>query len=346
MFLSYYFIIFVKNMYIMNKIKYLPTDYSSNKDVIKTSWSIDPEMTEIFGYQPRLRNSIVFTQESSSGTTTDSAQEVESKQETDTKPKQETYTKPAQKSVWAKAVSKPAETVSKPTTIVPDLATLIPVLPTSKKSEEVPIQEIVQDNPISVQTAQNTAKPEQRVDAQEVAEPKEGKVYTNPQDFVKDMTDAYIKVLTAKGISTDYAKMLVAQDALESNWGKSSLSKAFNLGGVKAIEGVPFVEKETTEYNSKKGMYKTKARFRKFNSLEDYANYKINLLNGKRYRAFTGDPSQFYHRVKAGGYATDPKYVEKLMKIYNNPIFSAKQGGNLPSRIDLLVEKFNKQFNR
>ena len=334
-------------MYTMNKIKYLPTDYSSNKDVIKTSWSIDPEMTEIFGYQPRLRNSIVFTQESSSGTTTDSAQEVESKQETDTKSKQETYTKPAQKSVWAKVVSKPAEVVSKPTTTtMPDLATLIPTLPTSKKSEEVPTQEIVQGNPISVQTAQNTAKPEQRVDAQEVAEPKEGKVYTNPQDFVKDMTDAYIKVLTAKGISTDYAKMLVAQDALESNWGKSSLSKAFNLGGVKAIEGVPFVEKETTEYNSKKGMYKTKARFRKFNSLEDYANYKINLLNGKRYRAFTGDPSQFYHRVKAGGYATDPKYVEKLTKIYNNPIFSAKQGGSIPSRIDILVEKFNKQFNK
>lgn len=334
-------------MYTMNKIKYLPTNYSSNKDVIKTSWSIDPEMTEIFGYQPRLRNSIVFTQESSSGTTTDSAQEAESKQETDTKPKQETYTKPAQKSVWAKVVSKPAEVVSKSaTTTVPDLATLIPVLSTSKKSEEVPIQEIVQDNPISAQTAQNTTKLEQQVSAQEVEELKEGKIYTNPQDFVKDMTDAYTKVLTAKGISTDYAKMLVAQDALESNWGKSSLSKAFNLGGVKAIEGVPFVEKETTEYNSKKGMYKTKAKFRKFNSLEDYANYKINLLNGKRYRAFTGDPSQFYHRVKAGGYATDPKYVEKLMKIYNNPIFSAKQGGSLPSRIDLLVEKFNKQFNR
>ena len=172
-------------------------------------------MTEIFGYQPRLRNSIVFTQESSSGTTTDSAQEAESKQETDTKPEQTTYTKPAQKSVWAKAVSKPAEVVSKPAATMPDLATLIPVLPTSKKSEEIPIQETVQTE--SIQTAQNTAKPEQRGDAQEVTEPKEGKVYTNPQDFVKDMTEAYTKVLTAKGISTDYAKMLVAQDALESN---------------------------------------------------------------------------------------------------------------------------------
>ena len=192
----------------------------------------------------------------------------------------------------------------------------------------------------------NDIKPKQQISAQEVAELKEGKIYTNPQDFVKDMTAAYTKALTAKGISTDYAKMLVAQDALESNWGKSSLSKDFNFGGIKAVEGTPFVEKETKENDSKKGMYTTKAKFRKFNSLDDYVNYKINLLNGKRYQAFTGDPSQFYHRVKAGGYATDPKYVEKLMKIYNNPIFSAKQGGSLPSRIDVLVEKFNKQFNK
>ena len=93
-------------------------------------------------------------------------------------------------------------------------------------------------------------------------------------------------------------------------------------------------------------MYTTKAKFRKFNSLDDYVNYKINLLNGKRYQAFAGDLSQFYVRVKAGGYATDPNYVEKLTKIYNNPIFSAKQGGNMPSRIDILVEKFNRQFNK
>lgn len=149
----------------------------------------------------------MFTQESSSDTTTDSTQEIESKQETDTKP--------AQKSVWAKAVSKPAEVISKPATTVPDLATLITVLPTSKKSKEEPIQETAQTE--FIQTAQNTSKPEQRVDAQGVEELKEGKIYTNPQDFVKDMTDAYTKALTAKGISTDYAKMLVAQDALESN---------------------------------------------------------------------------------------------------------------------------------
>ena len=278
----------------MDEIKYLPIDYSSNKSIVETSWSLDPELIEISGYRPILRNRVVSTKESSNDITTDSAQE--------TKSKQETYTKPAQKTVQAKTVS--------------------------------------------TQMSQNDIKSKQQISTQEVAESKEGKIYTNPQDFVRDMTAAYTKALTAKGISTDYAKMLVAQDALESNWGKSSLSKDFNFGGIKAVEGTPFVEKETKEHDSEKGMYTTKAKFRKFNSLDDYANYKINLLNGKRYQAFIGDPSQFYDRVKAGGYATDPNYVEKLTKIYNNPIFSAKQGGNIPSRIDILIEKFNRQFNK
>ena len=206
----------------------------------------------------------------------------------------------------------------------------------SKRTINEPVQETVQAKPIS----------EQQMHIQEAVESENGKIYTNQQDFVEDMTAAYTKALAARGISTDYAKMLVAQDALESNWGKSSLAKDFNFGGIKAVKGTPFVEKETKEYSSKNGMHKTKSKFRKFNSLNDYVNYKIDLLSGKRYQAFTGDPTQFYHRIKAGGYATDPNYVAKLTNIYNNSILSAKQGGNIPSRIDTLVEKFNKQFNK
>ena len=206
----------------------------------------------------------------------------------------------------------------------------------SKRTINEPVQEAVQAKPIS----------EQQMHTQEAVESENGKIYTNQRDFVEDMTAAYTKALAARGISTDYAKMLVAQDALESNWGKSSLVKDFNFGGIKAINGTPFVEKETKEYSAGKGMHKTKSKFRKFNSLDEYVNYKISLLSGKRYQAFTGDPTQFYHRIKAGGYATDPNYVAKLTNIYNNSILSAKQGGNIPSRIDILVEKFNKQFNK
>ncbi len=265
----------------MEEIKYIPTNYSYNRNITITPWSINPEILYISGYKPRLRNRVVSTQEPSSNATID-----------DTKSEQITYTKPVQETVQAKPVS------------------------------------------------------EQQMHTQEAVESKNGKIYTNQRDFVEDMTAAYTKALAARGISTDYAKMLVAQDALESNWGKSSLVKDFNFGGIKAVNGTPFVEKETKEYSAGKGMRKTKSKFRKFNSLDEYVNYKISLLSGKRYQAFTGDPTQFYHRIKAGGYATDPNYVAKLTNIYNNSILSAKQGGNIPSRIDALVEKFNKQFNK
>ena len=296
MLLSYYFIIFDKNIYTMEEIKYIPTNYSYNRNITITPWSINPETYEIFGYQPRLRNRIT--------------QEI----------KDESIEEPVEES------SQRVEN--------------IPIQNTRNKStqqtKKEPVQETVQAKPIS----------EQQMHAQEAVESKNGKIYTNQRDFVEDMTAAYTKALAARGISTDYAKMLVAQDALESNWGKSSLAKDFNFGGIKAVKGTPFVEKETKEYSSKNGMHKTKSKFRKFNSLDEYVNYKISLLSGKRYQAFTGDPTQFYHRIKAGGYATDPNYVAKLTNMYNNSILSVKQGGNIPSRIDALVEKFNKQFNK
>lgn len=54
--------------------------------------------------------------------------------------------------------------------------------------------------------------------------------------------------------------------------------------------------------------------FQKFDSIEDMARYHVALLSGKRYNAFTGAIDMFADRVKAGGYATDSKYVGKLQK--------------------------------
>lgn len=101
----------------MDEIKYLPTDYFSNKNIIETSWSVDPELIKISGYQPILRNRVVSTQENSSDTTTDSVQDT----------KQTTYTKPVQEIVQAETVYKTAR--SNPNTS-------ITISPTSKKSEK------------------------------------------------------------------------------------------------------------------------------------------------------------------------------------------------------------------
>ena len=77
---------------------------------------MNSEEIEISGYQPRLRNRILSSQEDSSDTTTD-----------DTKSKQITYTKPVQETVQAETVSRTVR--SNPTTS-------ITISPTSKKSEK------------------------------------------------------------------------------------------------------------------------------------------------------------------------------------------------------------------
>ena len=105
------------------------------------------------------------------------------------------------------------------------------------------------------------------------------------------------------------------------------MSEVNNFGGIKAVGNSPYVEKWTTEHiNGKKE--KVKAKFRKFDNLEDYARYKVNLLNNKRYMAFNGNKEGFFDRVKRGGYATDVDYVNKL----NRVLASMKRGGIVSAR--------------
>lgn len=143
--------------------------------------------------------------------------------------------------------------------------------------------------------------------------------FNSKKDFKDTMLPIYERLLKSKGLNPAFAKSLVAQDGLESAWG-SKPSGNFNFGGIKG-KGTT---KRTREVVNGKDVYINDS-FRDFNSLEDYVNYKINLLNNNRYRAFSGDVSEFADRVHKGGYATDPNYSRVLKKI----IASAKHGGVL-----------------
>lgn len=145
------------------------------------------------------------------------------------------------------------------------------------------------------------------------------KKFKSKKEFQDTMTPIYESMLIKRGLNPTFAKALVAQDGLESAWG-SKPSGNFNFGGIKG-KGTT---KRTREVVNGKDIYINDS-FRDFNSLEDYVNYKINLLNNNRYQAFSGDVSEFADRVHKGGYATDPNYSRVLNKI----IASAKHGGVL-----------------
>lgn len=128
----------------------------------------------------------------------------------------------------------------------------------------------------------------------------------NKTEFKSVMLPIYEKMLKEQNLNPAFAEYLVAQDALESGWGKH-ISGKNNLGGIKG-KGTTL---KTREVINGKDVYINDS-FRDFDSLEDFARYKVNLLNSKRYQAFSGDTSEFASRVASGGYATDPRYKEVL----------------------------------
>ena len=146
--------------------------------------------------------------------------------------------------------------------------------------------------------------------------------FASKDEFKSIMTPIYQKLLIEKGLNPEYARMLVAQDGLESGWGKHTQGR-YNLGNITL--GSNKTRSFTVGRDHDASGNPIEQKFVNYDSLEDYANAKIDLLNSERYRAFTGDISQFAERVKKGGYATDPDYVHKL----NQVIRYSKLGGIL-----------------
>ena len=176
-----------------------------------------------------------------------------------------------------------------------------PIIDSTETSEEEPRAE-KESNPTYTTSANTTSSS-----------------FKSKNEFKATMLPIYERILSQMGLNTAYAKALVAQDGLESAWGTKPSGK-FNFGGIKGKGSV----KRTREVINGKDVYINDS-FRDFDSLEDYAKYKISLLNNNRYKAFTGDISGFADRVFRGGYATDPKYADTLKRV----IASAKHGGIL-----------------
>lgn len=146
--------------------------------------------------------------------------------------------------------------------------------------------------------------------------------YTNRKQWSTELINAYKKA----GITNDNAiRMLLAQDALESSWGKSAQGK-YNFGNL-------------TTGGSWKGDYVTgndknakgeaiKQKFRSYNSMDEYAADKIQFL--KRLYDFdeNDDINKFVAKLTGSNkgkrrYAEAKEYANSLRGVYN----SFKAGG-------------------
>lgn len=140
--------------------------------------------------------------------------------------------------------------------------------------------------------------------------------YTNRRQWTTELINAYKRA----GITNDNAiRMLLAQDALESSWGKSAQGK-YNFGNL-------------TTGSSWKGDYVTgndknakgeaiKQKFRSYNSMDEYAADKVQFL--KRLYDFdeNDDINKFVAKLTGSNkgkrrYAEATNYAKVLTGVYN-----------------------------
>lgn len=170
--------------------------------------------------------------------------------------------------------------------------------------------------------------------------------YTNRKQWSTELINAYKKA----GITNDNAiRMLLAQDALESSWGKSAQGK-YNFGNL-------------TTGSSWKGDYVTgndknakgeaiKQKFRSYNSMDEYAADKIQFL--KRLYDFdeNDDINKFVAKLTGSNrgkrrYAEATNYAKVLTGVYNgipkgeNPAQPIKYMGGYDKRGNMVLPVTN-----
>lgn len=154
------------------------------------------------------------------------------------------------------------------------------------------------------------------------------------QEFISFMGPLAQADMAKSGV---LASVTTAQAILESGYGSTELARnANNFFGMKCSlsgntwpgstwDGVSKYRKRTGEEDANGNAYTITADFRKYasaaDSVADHSAYLLGAMNGnkKRYAGLKGetDPAKAIGIIKAGGYATDTKYVSKVLSIIN-----------------------------
>lgn len=150
------------------------------------------------------------------------------------------------------------------------------------------------------------------------------------QDFVNRMLPHALQASRASGVP---AHLMMGQAALESGWGKREIvnadgSNSYNLFGIKATGGWKgkVAEVTTTEYVN--GVpHKQVEKFRAYDSYaEAFRDYAAMMGGNPRYAGVMrqgGDALGMAQALQQSGYATDPRYADKLVSVIRQMKISA-----------------------
>lgn len=162
---------------------------------------------------------------------------------------------------------------------------------------------------------------------------------SSPEEFVQAVWDDAVAAADELGLDP---AVLVAQSALETGWGKKVIqaadgSSSFNLFGIKVGNGWRGDSSTVNTMEFRDGLAALeKAAFRVYDSLSTaFKDYVSFLKNNPRYQGAlekVSDSKAFLTELQQAGYATDPKYAEKILGIlergnYSNLVNQLKNSG-------------------
>lgn len=145
------------------------------------------------------------------------------------------------------------------------------------------------------------------------------RTFASEAEFINTVGEA---ARLSQGVTGVPASVTVAQAILESDWGRSGLTRqANNYFGIKAVgrSGTAgYVTMPTLEVANGQA-YWVDAPFRAYTSLADsVADHHRFLIENSRYRpafAYSANPVRFAQAIHRAGYATDPNYTFSLVTL-------------------------------
>lgn len=167
------------------------------------------------------------------------------------------------------------------------------------------------------------------VEAVKAVKPEKKSLFDEISDFVSALLP--LAESAAKKLKLD-PKLLLAQAALETGWGKfimhdESGKPGFNLFGIKADRDWQgeSIKINTLEVENQQ-VKKVNASFRKYDSFsdsfEDYVNFIQQNPRYEKALEAAGNAKEYIKQLQTSGYATDPDYAKKIIKIFSQNIFA------------------------
>ncbi|WP_315918749.1 flagellar assembly peptidoglycan hydrolase FlgJ [Vibrio fluvialis] len=145
--------------------------------------------------------------------------------------------------------------------------------------------------------------------------------FDSPQSFVASLKPFADKAAKALGVDST---LLLAQAALETGWGQKVVKNArgssnnlFNIKADRSWHGAK-VATQTLEYQDQTPVME-KAAFRSYSNYQDSFNDYVRFLaNNPRYTTALrhgGSDEDFIRGIHQAGYATDPQYADKVLRV-------------------------------